>query len=153
MTTIAYSGGVMASDTQVTSGNRKLRACKVRRLKDGGLVGGTGNLAHILKIFRWAEGGLRRGNRPEFNGDGADAECLLVKGDGTIWLLDEELEPMQFEDPFLAIGSGGPYAMAAMECGRTPEEAVEVAAKFDAATSGPVQVWRLEAPKAKKLKK
>lgn len=144
MTTIAYRDGVMAADSQVTSGNRKLRTSKARRLKGGGLIGGTGNLAHVLKLFRWADGGLRRGNKPEFPDGGADAECLLVKADGTVWLLDEELEPMQFEDPFLAIGSGGPYAMAAMECGRTPEEAVEVAAKFDAATSGPVQVWRLD---------
>lgn len=38
-----------------------------------------------------------------------------------------------------AIGSGCKYAMAAMACGKTPAEAVKVAAKFDCFTGGPVR--------------
>lgn len=152
MTTIAYRDGVMAADMQVTAGNRKFRTTKVRATKAGGLVGGAGNLAHVLKVFDWVEGGMK-GDKPDFGEDDGEFECLIVEPDRSVWLLDEELVPMRVEDGFLAIGSGGPYAVAAMECGRTPEEAVEVAAKFDPATSAPVQVWRLDPPKAKKLKK
>lgn len=142
----------MASDMQCTSGNRKFTVCKVRRTKSGSLVGGAGNLAHILKVLRWVEAGMK-GDRPDFGEGEGEFECLIVDSDRGLWLLDEELELMKVEDGFLAIGSGGAYAVAAMECGRTAEEAVEVAAKFDPATGGPIQVWRLEAPKAKRLKK
>jgi ATP-dependent protease HslVU (ClpYQ) peptidase subunit len=62
--------------------------------------------------------------------------------------LDEDMELMPFMDAFIAVGSGGPYAMAAMECGRNPAEAVAVAAKFDANTSEPVEVFRVEPKEA-----
>jgi ATP-dependent protease HslVU (ClpYQ) peptidase subunit len=150
VTTVAYADGVMASDTQITSGNRKFRCTKVRQTKDGGLIGGTGNLAQVLKVMRWAVEGFQ-GDGPEFDGEG-DFECIWVTPDGAVHLLDEALEPMKIEDEFLAIGSGGPYAVAAMHLGKSPEEAVEVAARFDPATSGPVQVWRLQ-PKPKRKRK
>lgn len=149
MTTAAWHGkeGVLAVDTQVTSANRKFRAHKVARLPCGGLIAGTGNLAHILKVHRWVQSGMGE-DRPEFEGEG-EFECLIVKGDGSVWLLDDEMEPMEFTDEFIAIGSGGPYAQAAMHCGYTAEEAVKVAAKYDAATSEPVETYRLESPQAK----
>ncbi len=139
----------MASDTQVTSGCRKLRACKVQRLKCGGLIGGSGNWAHLMKVRRWAEAGFPADDQPDFGADEGEFECLIVKGDGRVYLLDDEMELMPFTDEFIAVGSGGCYAVAAMHCGRTPAEAVEVAGIYDASTSGPVEVWQLEKPATK----
>lgn len=152
MTTIAYRDGVMASDTQVSAGGRKFRTHKVKPLKDGGLIGSSGKLADILKIQRWAEAGFPDEGKPDF-GDEGEFECLIVTGAGEIYLLDEEMELMPFFDPFIAVGSGGAYAMAAMECGKSPEDAVRVAAKYDANTSEPVETFRVEpkeAPRAKR---
>lgn len=150
ITTIAYRAGEMAADTQATSGTRKFRCHKISRLKCGGLIGITGSLSSGIRVRRWAEAGFPADDKPEFDG-AAEVECLVVRGDGTVWCVDDELEPMEFTDEFIAIGSGGGYAVAAMECGRSPEEAVRVAAKFDAATSEPIETWRIE-PKAKKAK-
>ena len=154
MTTICYHAAskTMAADTQATSGNRKLRCSKVRQMADGGLLGGAGNWAHICKVQRWAEAGFTDKTRPDFGGDGAEFECLIVKGDGTIYLLDDQMELMPFSDGNFAIGSGGDYALAAMDCGKSPADAVRVASKFDAATSEPVEEWAL-APKAKAKKR
>lgn len=154
MTTIAYRAGVMAADTQVTSANRKFRASKVVRLPCGGLMGSSGNWAHIVKVQRWAAEGFHPDQKPEFDDD-AEFECLVVKADGSVFLLDDDFELMPFTDEFIAVGSGGTLAVAAMECGRTPADAVRVAAKFDAATSEPVEEFWLEAPakKAKRKKK
>lgn len=144
MTTIAFDrrAGVMASDTQVTSCTRKFRAHKIHHLPDGSLWGATGSMSAGQKLRRWAERGFKPADKPEFDG-APEVECLLVRPNGSIWCVDGELEPLPFTDEFIAIGSGGPYAVAAMECGRTPEEAVHVAAKFDAATSEPVEVFKL----------
>ena len=154
MTTIAWdaASGVMAADTQCTSGNRKFRTSKVKRLKCGGLIGGSGSVAHMLKVQRWAEGGFKLDEMPDFGDSGGDFEALIVKGDGSVYLLDEEMELMPFTDEFIAVGSGGPYAVAAMACGRTPAEAVEVAGRFDAATSGPVEVFKLTKPRGRKTR-
>lgn len=153
MTTAAWSAkeGVLAVDTQVTSGNRKFRTHKVARLPCGGLIAGTGNLAHILKVTRWVQAGYAEKARPDFGEDDkGEFECLIVSGDGTVSLLDDDLEPMVVTDAFIAIGSGGPYAVAAMECGKSAADAVRVAAKYDAATSEPVEAYTLEAPKRKR---
>lgn len=148
MTTAAWNAaeGVLAVDTQVTSGNRKFRAHKVGRLPCGGLIAGSGNLAHMLKVQRWAQAGLGEDEKPEFGESDGEFECLIVKGDGTVWLLDDEMEPMPITDDFVAIGSGGPYAVAAMACGKSAADAVRVAARFDAATSEPVEEYRIEPP-------
>lgn len=151
MTTLAYKDGVLAADMQVTAGNRKFQFSKARHTKDGGLVGGAGNLAQVIKVLRWVAEGMDD-DKPDF-GDEGEFECIWVSPDGSVYLLDDALEPMKIEDGFLAIGSGGPYAVAAMHLGRSPEEAVEVAARFDPATSGPVQVWRLQPRPAKAKRK
>lgn len=149
MTTIAYRDGVMAADTQCSSGNRKFRISKIKRLKCGGLLGGSGSLAAMLKIQRWAEAGFSADDAPEFGDDGGDFEALIVRGDGTVYLLDDEMELMPVTDELIAVGSGGPYAVAAMHCGLTPAEAVDVAAHYDPGTGGPVHEMRLEKPKVK----
>jgi ATP-dependent protease HslVU (ClpYQ) peptidase subunit len=41
---------------------------------------------------------------------------------------------LQMSQPFYAIGSGSEYAMGAMEAGKTPQEAIKVASKFDSST-------------------
>ena len=154
MTTIAYDRATrtMAADTQCTAGARKFRTHKVRRLKDGGLIGSCGSMVDILKIHRWAEAGFPKKGRPEL-GDDADFESMIVNGDGTVFLMDEALEMMEFSDEFLAIGSGGPYATAAMACGKTVIEAVDLAARFDPATSAPVESFHVELKRASRKRK
>ena len=45
-------------------------------------------------------------------------------------------------DDYLACGTGMPYATAALECGKTSSQAIEIAAKFDPYTNLPVHSAR-----------
>ena len=145
MTTIAYSAATrtMAADSQASSANRKFRVKKITRIPGGGLLGITGGMPELLKIQKWASAGFPPDEKPEM-ADDAEVECLLVHADGTINLFDSSLELMAVQDKFIAIGSGGPYAVAAMACGLGPAEAVQIAARFDPYTSAPVKTEKLK---------
>ena len=143
ITTIAYAAGVMAADSQATSGPRKFRVKKIQRVPGGGLLGITGSMPDLLKIQKWAADGFPQDAKPDLSDDG-DVECLLVHADGSIALFDSSLELMAVQDKFIAIGSGGPYAVAAMACGLDPVQAVGIAARFDPYTSAPVKSERLK---------
>lgn len=143
---MAYKDGVLVADSQVTSGDRIFRTVKIARLPDGSLFGGAGGLADILKIREWASKGFR-GDPPEIS-EKASFECLHVRPNGSMWLIDDDLTPMEFVGDYLALGTGSPYAMAAMYLGKSPQEAVEVATHFDPASSLPINELHLKvAPK------
>ena len=148
MTTIAYAHGVLVADSQVSSADRIFRTVKILALPDGSLFGGAGGLADILKVRAWASKGYR-GDPPEMS-DKASFECLHIKADGKLWLVDDDLTPMEFIGDYIALGSGSPYAMAAMYLGKSPQEAVAVAAEFDPATSLPIHELRLVVKRVKK---
>lgn len=155
MTTIAYSraAGEVAADTQCTNGTRKMRTHKVHRIKGGALFAGAGTLTHILKVQRWAEGGFKPDDLPDFGEESPDFEVLIVFADGSARVLDEGMELLPFTDDYIALGTGSSYALAAMHCGKSPAEAVEVAAVYDCATSGPVEVFKIKSKSAVKIGK
>ena len=122
------SAVAMGGDGQVTHGTTVLKATahKVRKLKGGQLVGFAGSTADAFSLLEHLEGKLEqyKGNlrraavelAKEWRKDkflrrleamlvAADAESLiLVTGQGDV------VEP---DDGVVAIGSGGPYALAA----------------------------------------
>jgi ATP-dependent protease HslVU (ClpYQ) peptidase subunit len=136
MTTLAYRSGVLAFDTQMSCGSFKRRSTKAFRLKDGSLFGITGNVNDGLKLRRWAEGGYKD-EAPSLDDD-SGVECIHVRPDG-VFLIDGGLELIRVTDEFVALGSGGPVATGAMAMGASALKAVEIAAEFDAGTSGPFQ--------------
>ena len=148
MTTIAYKSGVLVADSQVSAGDRIFRTVKILAFPDGTLFGGAGGLADVLKVRDWAKSGFK-GDPPETS-EKASFECLHVRTDGSMWLIDDDLTPMCFTGDFIALGTGSPYAMAAMHLGKGPHEAVEVAAHFDPATSLPLHELRLGKPAPKR---
>ncbi len=119
----------LGSDGQVTLGNTvmKEKAVKVRRLADGKVLAGfSGSVSDALTLFERFEGKLQefhgtlvrsavelgkqwRTDKYLRNLEALLAVCdreksLLVSGSG------EVIEP---DDDIIAIGSGGPYALAA----------------------------------------
>jgi ATP-dependent HslUV protease subunit HslV len=124
-------GGVVAmgADGQVTMGNTvmKSNAVKVRRLADGAVIAGfAGAVADAFTLFERFEAKLKEYNRNllrasvELTKDWRtdkylrQLNALLAVADKNQSLLiagtGEVIEP---EDGVLAIGSGGPYALAA----------------------------------------
>lgn len=110
---------------------------KVHRLPDGSLVGTAGTAAVCIDVVRWLEaGGVGDAPKP------GEDECfflLILKPDGTIWRAESRFPAFQVLDGFAAIGSGAPFAMAAMEMGASPAQAVRVAIKYDTGSGGRVR--------------
>lgn len=61
-------------------------------------------------------------------------EFLVLTEDKKLFTFQNPTKWIMVNQPFYAVGSGMNYAMAAMECGKSPIEAVKIASKFDRST-------------------
>ena len=120
---------VIAGDGQVTFGNTVLKgsAVKIRELGDGKVVAGfAGSVADALTLFERFEGKLKQwgGNvlkavvelAKEWRTDKILRRLeafMLVADSDNIYLVSGSGEVLQPDDDVMAIGSGGPYALAA----------------------------------------
>jgi len=159
---------VMAGDGQVTFGNTVLKATavKVRRAADGRvLVGFAGSTADAFTLFEKFEVKLK-----DFNNNLARASLELAKDwrmdralrrlDALLIVADRERtflltgngDVVEPEDGIVAIGSGGPYALAAARALAAKTDlpatdiartALEVAAGICIYTNGSITVEEL----------
>jgi ATP-dependent HslUV protease subunit HslV len=146
----------LAGDGQVTFGNSivmKHQARKVRRLYHNQVLAGfAGSVADAFTLFEKFEGKLEqfRGNLPraavelakEWRTDKVlrRLEALLVVADrDNLFIVSGNGEVIEPDDGLAAIGSGGPYALAAARalCKHTPltagaiaREAMKIAAEI-----------------------
>jgi ATP-dependent protease HslVU (ClpYQ) peptidase subunit len=134
MTTIATDGRTMAADTHSSTGglivNRS--AVKVTRAKDGSLVGVAGDCSGDALFRRWLDDGEQQDKLPNFRG-ADEFVALVLRPDGRLDAFDSSLVPVEYQLP-AAIGSGGQLALGAMLAGRSPAQAVAIAAQRDNAT-------------------
>ena len=154
MTTCVYSKShkTVAADTQYTTGGgRSTRCSKIVKLRNGWIFCGSGYGRSIDVARQWAEQGLVytpdiEEHFQHFLDDPEERgfECFVVKQDGSVWMIDEELAPYENHSKYVAVGSGGDYALGALEAGAEPMAAVMVAAKYDPNTSGPFDTLVLE---------
>jgi hypothetical protein len=146
VTTIAYSEGTMAADTQATWAGNKTRCHKLFRLPNGGVMGGCGTADEINRAFNWLAKGAK-GKPPKI----PNSSLLIAQPDGRAysvtdkhWTWVEELGPA-------AIGSGMQAAICAMRhFEASAEEAVHAAASVDTYTSAPVETMAVEPKRAPK---
>jgi ATP-dependent protease HslVU (ClpYQ) peptidase subunit len=148
MTTIAFSEGQMAADTQVTCGDLQYRATKLVRLPCGGVAGACGLLSEALKAFEWLKTG--KGKPPKLKA----TSVLAAYADGRVGVYeDKDWLLLRLSGP-VAVGSGAQAAMAAMVHFRaSAADAVKAAAAVDPSTSEPVEVMRIEPAKSVKRRK
>lgn len=145
MTTVAWDGTTMAADSLGNFCGRRVQVWKVRRVYLPGppgsfvLVGYAGNEAVGEAMIEWIAGGRDASQRPRLQDEDAmSCHVLEVDPHGTCWLHTKGGRS-RITDRFLAVGSGSDYATAAMALGKTAEEAVELAIRFDVNSGGPVQ--------------
>lgn len=139
-TCVAYRDGVMAADTLAGYDDLKVMTdIKVHEF-DGGiegtyLIGMSGAYCPSIDLFKsvWF-GGEKDTNIGTF-----DFTYLVVNPNKEVIMLDQRMDPMTPNVPFIAIGSGGAYAMGAMEMGASAEEAVRVAIKWAPGVGGDVK--------------
>jgi ATP-dependent protease HslVU (ClpYQ) peptidase subunit len=142
MTTIAFDGRVLASDSAVTAGGYRLGFIeKIFRIEtdDGkvsSVIGCAGSSFAVSTMVEWIKAGCVRADMPILN-DGNDFCAIEVHCDGAAFELNHKFEQLPIKGPW-AIGSGEVVALTAMRCGLDAVGAVNMACEIDVLSGGPV---------------
>lgn len=133
MTTIAWDGVILATDSLITISDRIVHddAKKLFRLKDGRLAAFAGNAHCIIECVAWLES--KREAPPT-----GDYTILVVMPDGKARCYEDGNSYSSVKAPY-SRGSGGVIALTAMRCGKTAVEAVRMAIELDVYSGGRVQ--------------
>lgn len=140
MTTIAYRDGVLAADSLVTLGSTKVHGSyqKIRRIGEY-LVGTAGSVADCQAFVVWLK--ECDSTQPPPKGE---YDALVVGPQGRVREIENgSVLPSPRGAKFFALGSGGPFALAAMYAGASATEAVKIAAKIDTSTGLPVKTLKI----------
>jgi len=129
VTVIAWDGRTLAADKMCADDWTARRVTKIRRLRGGEVIAGASGAADRCRaLMAWLDAG---GEFPAHlrTADQTHATVLAIFRDGRrVALYQREPEPIWLDnDTPHAIGSGAEAALAAMHCGRTSREAVQVA--------------------------
>lgn len=146
-TTIVWDGEKFACDSQVTTLDKEghpARAYvgypKIKYLQDKNLlIGFAGSLKDIDQALRVFEG---KDDKP-FKGR---FQAIMIDGAGGVSLyIGNTDSPIKFKEKTqIAIGSGAPYATAALACGKDAVDAVKIASKFDLYTNDVVYCYKVK---------
>lgn len=131
MTTIAWDGKTLASDSQMTGSYIEQKNVSKIIRKGGDYYGIAGRLSEGKSFV---EG--------EIDKLSDETELLIVNAKGKcVWKGRHASEPMPDKT---AIGSGANFAMGAMLAGASAVEAVKIASKLDISTGGKIQSKRVK---------
>lgn len=140
MTTIAYKDGVIAYDSQITRGDVITYDDYEKCIEQAGVkffcCGTVSDYQRLVDAYF--------GAKPDGN---IDATALVLDGESLMMVAVDDAtglwkSPVMRDRPY-AIGSGTPYAFAAMDMGASAEKAVEMAARRDTSTGGKVRTARV----------
>jgi len=142
MTTVAFKGGVLAADTQITSGSEAVEGSISKLAKcENFMGGGCGNLIDMCKFLSWVEEGADPKHFPKFTDNFTG---LLVGKGGKVCFVRSDGISRPVEAPFYAIGSGEEVAKGALVAGATAGEAVQAAIHIDLYSGGSVEALRFK---------
>ena len=130
MTTIAWDGRTLAADSRNTVGGMPFTGIKAYRLSDGRLYAGSGSAEDCEAVLQWLE---TRGDKPNVK----DFAAIVIASE-KCFRLEDKLVLIPVLTRFHAVGSGRDYAIAAMAMGKTAQEAVLLACRFDIYSGPPV---------------
>lgn len=140
MTTIAVKDGVMACDSQVTTGwmRSNLKFDKVMKWK-GAYYGFCGDCHYINIAKEYIKGELKLENLPT----DMKVDYLKLDSDGSAYkyTIKGGKESYMECGEFCAIGSGAEYAIVALSCGKSAVEAVKEACKWDVFSGGKIKSY------------
>lgn len=127
MTTIIATQTGMWSDTKVVYAVNNFRTPKLFEIGDS-VFGISGDLSNCLKFIKARQEGVE----PKLTKDDFD---ILEKNKDGIFLWTKEMVPLKITDEYYSVGTGGHFAIGAMDMGATPVEAIRVAARRDPSTN------------------
>lgn len=144
MTTLAFDGTTLAGDRRLTGHFIMTSAAKIMRTPDHRLIGCAGGVTECRMMMEWLMKPKRNlDTLPDFQCDeDTSVQAIEIMQDGTIRAY-EQGGWFVVEGQNYAIGSGCQFAMAAMYCGKSADDAVRVASQFDPITGGGVDCLTL----------
>jgi ATP-dependent protease HslVU (ClpYQ) peptidase subunit len=158
---------IMGADSLVTAGVKKYIHKDMPKIinNNGYLIGGAGDVAACdILMYMWIPPmptAAQRKNLYKFmitdvvpsmrealeeNGYKTDKEDkesgfeTLIAVDGEIFNISDDFSVLIDETGIYGVGSGSPWAVAALDAGTTVEKALEIAAKRNPYTDGPFQI-------------
>ena len=141
MTTVAFDGEVIASDSRLTSGDFicSVSTPKIYKIGDS-FVGVCGCSEQEMVYLRW----FKDQTKPRPSPDSLkEFEAMVVRGNGKVYQSTELCEFVEIGYPY-AIGSGGDYAIGAMMAGKSATDAVKIAIKIDPFSGGKVKSFKVK---------
>jgi len=159
MTTIAYDGKTLASDSRSTLSGPTIYEEDCQKLfTDVGpfvVLGIAGDFQDAVDAISLIEGYTQVDQIRNIDSDSiGDVALLGITKEGMLWSYAGDMSFQLREDKPFSTGSGSSYALAAMDLGLTAEEAVVYASTRDPFTNSIVQVAHLfPEGKTKKVKK
>lgn len=149
MTTIAYTNGTIACDSSHTCGEViYTRRQKIVRLSSGGLMGFAGacDTRATVELFDKVKSEKHLPTRKQILELAQSIDALFIMPNGRIFNIECAYEEehywegglYEWGERFAACGSGGKFALVAMECGKTAMEAVHAACRRDVNSCPPV---------------
>lgn len=147
MTTIAFDGKSLCSDSLLSVGDMRLGSVQkvFKEVVEGRVVlyAGSGNHANWHAAMNWLVD--REGDCPVFDSDSDNDFTLIeVTGPFTAFYYGPSMRLTPAPLPYVVAGSGEAYALAALTLGKTAREAVELAIKLDCSSGGEIQEETLE---------
>lgn len=142
MTVIAWDGKTLAADKRAVNSGLVRTVTKIRRI--GNLLCGFDGVYWAgQEMFAWIERGRNSEDFPKCQLDKDDWSGVLVIDNGKILKYERSAIPVVYENDIMAIGSGRDFAIAAMYCGKTAEEAVGITCLFECYCGNGVDVIEL----------
>lgn len=143
MTVIAWDGTTLAADKRAVNSGLARTVTKVFVVGDK-LVAIAGDYSSGLAMKAWAEGGFVEADFPESQKDKDSwATFVVIDAKKRVLVYEQTPHPLVFEDKHFVSGSGRDFAMAAMHCGKTAAEAVEIACLFECHCGNGVDAIRI----------
>lgn len=130
MTVIAWDGKTLAADKRVTYQGLSRTVTKIFRIRDL-LVACSGNGAQAMEVMEWIKGGFVKSDFPVSQRDEDQWSPIMVISKGEVDIYERTPYPVRLENQKTAIGAGRDFAIAAMHCGKTAQESVEIACLFE----------------------
>jgi 20S proteasome alpha/beta subunit len=152
MSTVVFVDGEFAADSQVSQetlyiGSNSRKVGIIGKYAYG-MVGGVHDLSELIKWLK--KGGPDSIDEdvrdyPGFSLDQSEAIVATRTNDGfkLYYLSNNGISEDPWQHPFQAIGSGAELAIGALEAGATPTQAIEIACKYDAYSSLPVNTAKV----------
>jgi ATP-dependent protease HslVU (ClpYQ) peptidase subunit len=141
LTTITYKDGILATDTQLTWGDTRHYTTKVKRLPTGIIIACAGIVASERKAHEiFSDSNWRSLDLSEK----AKSFSAMLFIDGKLHLCTGNYIPIPISDRFFAIGTGAPFALAAMSLGCSAADSIKLAADFDVNTNKVIEEYEID---------